>query len=130
MKLRQFAMIFAVLVAIEASVFAYYYDDLLFLRRPMGFIVAGSPDDFRDRAERALARERLTRSHLETIAHAATAFGSVDLEVRALERLALDYRSDRSVRLRLADALRRAGQYGRAERLYREALDTEPGSPR
>ena len=130
MKLRQFALIFAVLVAIEASVFAYYYDDLLFLRRPMGLIVAGSPDGFRDRAERALARERLTRSHLETIAQAADAFGTVDLEVRALERLAIDYRSDWNVRLRLADAHRRAGQYGQAERLYREVLEITSGSPR
>lgn len=130
MKLRQFALIFVVLVAIEASVFAYYYDDLLFLRRPIGLIAAGSPDEFRDRAERALARDRLTRSHLETIAHASATFGDVDLEVRALERLAIDHRSDRSVRLRLADALRRAGQYTKAERLYREALDAESGSTR
>jgi len=109
---------------LQGSVFAIYYGDLLFLRQPVSAITAGSPATFRQHADHALERRRVTVHHLDTMADAAGAFGMHDLEVRALQRRVAMTPDDRQVRLRLADALRRAGRFGEAEALYLAILDS------
>jgi hypothetical protein len=126
MTVKRFLLIFGVGVLLQASVFAVYYNDLLFLRQPVAIITMGSPDTFAAHARHALGRSKLTAQHLETIAGAAQVFHLTDLEIRALERRVQDEPADQSTRLRLADALRRDRQYARAERIYLELLDGSP----
>jgi hypothetical protein len=126
MTLKRFLLVFVVGVLLQASVFAVYYNDLLFLRQPVALIAMGSRDTFTRHAAHALGRAKLTTQHIETIAGAAQAFHLPDLEIRALERRVKDDPASESARLRLADALRRAGQYARAEAIYVALLDGAP----
>jgi thioredoxin-like negative regulator of GroEL len=123
MTVKRFLLVFAVGVMLQASVFAVYYNDLLYLRQPVTTIVAGPPETFARHAAHALSRTKLTAQHVETIAAAARALQMPDLEVQALERRVADDPADTSARLRLADALRRSGHYGRAEQIYLGILD-------
>jgi pentatricopeptide repeat protein len=60
---------------------------------------------------------------------AADGFGRRDIEIQALERrLELDP-DDVQVKLRLADALRRAGRFDDAERMYGDLLRTRNEKP-
>jgi hypothetical protein len=122
MTLRRFMLLFLAAVLVEAGVFALSYDDLLFLRRPAGQILSQSETEFVEQANAALDRETLTTAHLETIAGAAQGFGMPALEVRALRRLTVTRPTDVGARLRLADALRRAGDFPRAEQEYLAVL--------
>jgi thioredoxin-like negative regulator of GroEL len=126
MTVKRFLLVFAVGVLLQASVFAVYYNDLLFLRQPVTLIAMGSRSTFTTHAVHALGRAKLTAQHLETIAGAAQAFHLPDLEIRALERRVQDDPVNESARLRLADALRRAGRYARAEQIYIELLNGSP----
>lgn len=128
MTIPRFLLVFAIGVLLEASVFAVYYNDLLFLRQPVAAIAGGSRDRFVTQATHALGRSKLTAEHLETIAAAAEALHAPDLEVRALERRAAGDPQNESVRLRLGDALRRAGRYDRAERVYLDLLAGSTGT--
>lgn len=125
--IRRLVAAFIIAVILEAAAFAMYFDDLLYLRQSPEAIAAGSIDTFERHAADALRRDRLTARHLETLAAAARAFGRLDLEVEALERRARQASTDPAVRLRLADALRRAGRLGEAEQLYLEILDSTKG---
>ncbi len=129
MTIKRFLLVFAVGVLLQASVFAVYYNDLLFLRQPVSLIAMGSRETFTAHATHALGRAKLTTQHVETIAAAAQAFHLPDLEVRALERRVKDDPDNEAARLRLADALRRAGQYGRAETIYIELLASPKAKP-
>ncbi len=119
---RRFLTMLALALLLQGTVFAIYYDDLLFLRRPLPEIVAGAPDVFADHADAALGRSRVTVKHLDTIAGGAEAFGLHEVEVTALERRVEATPTDRAVRLRLADALRRAGRLADAEAIYVDIL--------
>jgi hypothetical protein len=119
---RRFLAMLAVALLLQGTVFAVYYDDLLFLRQPLPQITAGPADTFAAHATAALERSRLTVRHLETIAGGAQAFELHDMEVTALERRLLLAPDDQSVRLRLADALRRAGRLADAEAIYLDIL--------
>lgn len=125
--IRRLVAAFIIAVILEAAAFAMYFDDLLYLRQSPEAIAAGSIDTFERHAADALRRDRLTARHLETLAAAARAFGRLDLEVEALERRARQASTGPAVRLRLADALRRAGRLGEAEQLYLEILDSTKG---
>jgi tetratricopeptide (TPR) repeat protein len=123
MNLKLFALVLGFGLLVEGTVFALYYDDLLYLRRPTASITDGSREAFATQAEAALERETLTRAHLDKIADAARSFGNLALEVRALNRrLALDP-DDAAVQLRLADALRRDGEFERAGALFQQVLE-------
>lgn len=119
---RRFLTMMVVALVLQGTVFAFYYDDLLFLRRPLPQITTGPADAFADHAAAALGRRRLTVGHLETIAAGAQAFGLHDMEVAALERRLVLTPGDRALRLRLADALRRAGRLADAESIYLDIL--------
>jgi hypothetical protein len=118
MMLRRFLLVLAAGVALEAAVFAAYYDDLIYLRQPLGAIAAGERGAFLHHATDALRRPKLTMQHLETLAAGAQLLRLHHIEVQALERLVHANPSDRSTRLRLGDALRRAGELTRAEAVY------------
>lgn len=122
MMIRRFLLALAAGVALEAAVFAVYYDDLIYLRRPVGAIAAGERDAFLRHATDALRRPKLTAQHLETLAASAQLLRLHHIEVEALERLVRHSPSDRSARLRLGDAYRRAGELSRAETVYVDLL--------
>jgi hypothetical protein len=120
--MRRFALVLAALLIVQGVAFGLYYRDLLYLRSPVASIAGGSRATFVRHATRALDRSRVTIGHLDTIAEAAKAFDESAIEIRALERrLAVDT-SDRNTKLRLADALRRGGDFARAEAIYRSVL--------
>lgn len=122
MTIRHFFVAFVAALFIQAGVFAWLHRDLIYLRHPASVIVQDDPGTFARQAARALARPRLTVRHLDTIADAARQFGRSAQEIQALDRRLAADPSDSHVKLRLADALRRAGDSAGAERLYLEVL--------
>lgn len=122
------AFVFALLAM--TGVFVWRYSDLLYLRQPVASIEHAGRQAFTDQVALALARPDLTRRHLDTIADAAARFGDLNLEALALMRRQEQDPDDLNIRLRLADALRRAGNYARAEELFRAALSTTGGDAR
>ena len=124
--IRRFLVVLAAALVLQGTVFAIYYDDLLFLRRSLPEIAAGPRETFVDHAVTTLGRRRVTVAHLDTIARGAQGFDLHDLEVTALERRLVATPDDRSARLRLADALRRAGRFPAAEAIYLDIL-ASPG---
>jgi thioredoxin-like negative regulator of GroEL len=129
-SIPRFLLAFAVAVVAQAGVFAWYHSDLLYLRRPVSAIVADDAAVFAERAGIALARPKLTRQHLDTIASAAKQFGQSTQEIQALERRLAKDPADMQIKLRLADALRRRGDFNRAEALYQEVLAHAPARDR
>jgi hypothetical protein len=128
--IRRLVAAFIVAVIIEGATFAILFDDLLYLRQPPDVIAAGPVDTFERHAADALRRDKLTAQHLETMAAAARAVGRYDLEVQALERRAQQTSTDLAAKLRVADALRRAGRLGEAEQLYLDVLERAAGETR
>lgn len=122
MTIPRYLIALAAALVLQAGVFVWYHSDLLYLRQPVAVIEQDDPDTFAHRAAGALARPALTRHHLDTIATAAQRFGQSSYEVQALDRRLAKDPSDTQVKLRLADALRRAGDFARAEALYAEVL--------
>ena len=122
MILRRFLLIFLVAFVLQAGVFAAYYNDLLYLHRPLAVLSAAPPAEFARHATRALARKNLTVAHVETIAQVAQVLRRPDLEALALERKVKMDGGQAATRLRLADAFRRAGQPTKAEHVYLELL--------
>ena len=121
---------FAIALVAQGGVFAWVYSDLLYLHQPVPAITGGKATTFKTYATEALARPHVTREHLDTITTAASAFGSVDLEIRALERWTELEPSNTTVTLRLADLLQQAGQHERAETLYQQVLKDGKGGSR
>jgi hypothetical protein len=121
---QRFLIGLGVALLLQGSVFAVYYGDLLFLRQPVAVIASGSPETFREHAATALERSRVTVRHVDTMAEAADVLGMHDLEIRARQRRMAMTPDDRQARLRLADALRRGGQFGDAEAIYESILDS------
>ncbi len=128
--IRRFALMFVAGVLLQGVTFAWYYSDLLYLRAPATTILAGEAGTFAREASEALSRETLTRRHLDTIAEAAQGFELHAIEIQTLEKQLEMDAGDHSVRLRLADALRRAGQYDRAESMFLEVLRAVSGESR
>lgn len=115
MRRRFIAGIVAIL-ALEASAFAYWNRDLVGLSRSADVLAADPAFD--GLAETAVARARVSRRVLERIAEVAARRGNFALQASALRRIALNAPDDESVHLRLADALRAAGQLDAAEAIY------------
>lgn len=120
--MRGFLCALGAALLLQGTVFAIYYDDLLFFRRPLPEIIQGPRETFVRHAEAALTRSRLTMRHLDTIAEGAGAFELRAIEVAALERRVTANPSDLGTQLRLADALRRAGRLDESERVYLDIL--------
>lgn len=114
-----------VAVAIEVAVFQYAYHDLIWLNRPVAELQAAPLDAVAPRVQSALAREHLTRQHLETMAAATAAQPTLlDDHVTALERLHRRDPRDLHLHVRLADAYRRAGRLDAARALLTEVLES------
>ena len=110
MTLRRFLLVFAIALVLQATGFAWRYDDLLYLRRPLNAIISDSPEEFSRRAAVTLGRTRLTYRNIERIAEASKAFHLPALEVQALER----HVTARSIRPALATSTGfRVPQHGR-----------------
>ncbi len=127
MTMRRLMVAFLLALLAQTGVFAWRYRDLLYLRRPAAELAAGDARQFTDTAADALARRDLTRRHLDTIAEAAARLRQANLEVRALERRLEQDPQDNEIQLRLADAVRRAGDLKRAESLYLTVLHNQGG---
>ena len=121
------AITLGIALSLQAGVFAWRYQDLLYFRRPVAAVIQAGPDAFEIYANEALGRSQITRQHLETIADAAAHFKSPAVELRALRRAVKIDPDDNPMKLRLADALRRSGNFVEAEKFYREALKAEKG---
>lgn len=121
--LVRFLLALGVALALQGTVFAMYYEDLLFLRQSPERIRAGTAGTFARHAQTALARPKLTVRHLDTIGEAASAWRLHELEISALERRLALTPDEWRVRAQLADAHRRAGNLPRAEALYRDLLE-------
>lgn len=115
---------------LQGAFFAWYYRDLIALRQPVATLAAAERGAFETDARRVLGRRRLTRAHLETLSEAAKRLGLTAIEVRALERRAEEDPADRRVRFRLADALRRSGDFSRAEAIYLQLLASDSSEAR
>jgi thioredoxin-like negative regulator of GroEL len=118
----RFVVALSVALLLQGGVFAWSNTDLLYLRQPVAAIVKDDATVFVRNADEALARPKLTRKHLDTIADAAHQLGRPAQEIQALERRVAADPTDRQLRLRLADALRRGGDLSRSEALYREVI--------
>jgi len=118
----RFGLVLICAVLLQAGVFAWHNTDLLYFRQPVAAIEKDDASRFATHATGALARPKLTRQHLDTIADAAQRLGKTALELQALERRLAKDPSDNQIKLRLADAVRRSGDLARAEALYREVL--------
>jgi len=129
MTVKRLSLAFVATVVLQGTVFAVYYNDLLYLRQPVALISAGPRDVFIQHATHALGRSKLTLRHLETIAESAKDFHLGDIEVQALERRVKAQPRDEAAHLRLADALRRSGRYDRAEQVYLELLNGSQREP-
>ena len=116
-----------VALGLQAVVFAWRYQDLIYFRKPVDAITATGSDSFEQHAVEALGRSRITKQNLETIANAAETLKSPAVELRALERAVKTDPTDTRLKLKLADALRRSGQLPRAEALYADVLKNGKG---
>jgi|WetSurMetagenome_2_1015567.scaffolds.fasta_scaffold183671_2 hypothetical protein len=121
MKLTGWLIALVALVCAETVTFAAWNWDLVYLSQPASQLAA-DPRHFNSNARTALARPRIARRHLETIATIGVRTNARDVALRALRRLAAEYPSDTGVWRRLGDELRRAGRYEEAERIYRRLL--------
>lgn len=130
MTFKRFVILFALAVACEVGVFAVSYSDLLLLKQQPAQLLAAPRAEFEAAAVVAVQRSHLTRRHLDTIAITARGFHLAALERRALERMVADHPRDVKARMDLADALRRQGDFERAERLYLDVLSAESGGAR
>lgn len=120
-------LVFGVALAVQAGVFAWRYQDLMFFRKPVAEIAAIGGDSFEVHAVEALGRPKVTKQNLEAIADAAETLKSPAVELRALERAVKADPLDTRLKLKLADALRRSGQLPRAEALYQDVLKNGKG---
>lgn len=128
MTLRRLFVALAILTCVEGALFIAVNRDLVYLSQTRARLADAPAATFDARAEQAMARDRLSRRHLETIADVSARRGDAGLNLRALERLAREYPADTGVTGRLADALRRGGRLEEAEALYRRMLPA-PGVP-
>jgi hypothetical protein len=110
-----------VLVAGELTVFYWKNQDVILLNRPSGTLVLDAR--FPDAARAVLARERVSRRMVERVADVARQRHDHALRVDALERIVSSAPDDARARLRLAEALRDAGRFDEAERVYRQELE-------
>ena len=126
---RKLLIGFVLALGLQGTVFAWQYRDLLYLRQPAAAIEREGRDSFVRNALSALSRNTLTRRHLDTIVDGAAHFNTPAIEIRALIRRSELDPSDARIRMRLGDALRRAGQFDAAERVYNEILSSNARRP-
>lgn len=120
--ITRFAVVIVLGIFLEMGVFAYVHRDTLALTTDWAIWDTGG-DVFAERAERLLRHPAVTRKQVEQIASRARQLGMPSVEARALSVYAERDRRDTELRLRQADALRRAGDLRQAQRVYLELLN-------
>jgi hypothetical protein len=118
----------AVIVAgmfLEVGAFAYVHRDSLALTTDWA-IWETSREVFEQRADRLLRQPKLTRKQVEQIASRARTLQLPAIEARALSAYGRLEPQDHELRLRQADALRRAGALKEAEQVYLDLLNAAP----
>lgn len=123
--IRRALLVLAALVTVELGVFYAVHRDVVLLNRDTA--VLASDGEFPDLAREALSRERISRRMLERVAEVSRRRGETDVHVLALRRIVASAPDEPRARLRLAEALRDAGQLDEAERIYREELGMTTG---
>ncbi|MFN7914186.1 MAG: tetratricopeptide repeat protein [Vicinamibacterales bacterium] len=128
--LTRFTRLVVVGLLLEALAFAVWNRDVLRIRHQAhdATASAASRDDFARTAAEVLSRKTVTRDNLERVAREAYVLRLTAIEVQALDAAARQSPNDVKLRLRLADALRRAGDFSRAETLYQSVLDAPEGA--
>lgn len=128
--LTRFTRLIVLGLLLEALAFAVWNRDVLRIRRHAheATASAASRDEFTRTANEVLSRKTVTRDTLERVAREAYVLRLTAIEVRALDAGARQSPEDVELRLRLADALRRAGDFSRAETLYQSVLDAPEGA--
>jgi hypothetical protein len=119
--LKRFLTFIVVGVAVETLAFAYVHADALALTTGWPFWETRA-DLFEQRADRLLRGHPVTRKEVEAIATQARVLDDPALEARALGMFSDKEPTDRNLRLRYADALRRAGKLQDARRVYTDLL--------
>lgn len=119
---RRVILVLLAAMAVEWAAFRYAHRDLLWFERPTA--AHASLTVTRDTAVHALSRTRVSRRHLEALAHATNRDGLRDVHLATLIRMAEAYPDDIDVLLRTADALRLQGQFDKASRLYARVAGT------
>ena len=117
---RRIVTMLVVLVLGEIGVFYMENGDVVAMNESADALVLDAR--FPDVAQSVLARERVSRRVLERVADVAQRRHDVALQVVALERIVSSTPGDTEARLRLAQALRDAGRFDEAERIYRQEL--------
>lgn len=130
--LTRFARLMVVGLVLEGLMFAFWYRDILAVRQGAheATASAASRDDFARTAAAVLGRKKVTRDTLERVAREAYVLRLPQTEVAALDAAFRQSPNDVELQLRLADALRRTGDFARAEDLYASVLDVPPGGRR
>jgi hypothetical protein len=121
--LSRFFALLLVLLGLETIVFVQTHEDLIALSEDPRRVAEQDEASLRALADATLSRNRLMRSHLDTLLAAARRRGLLDVETRSLERLTADYPEDEPLVLLLADAYRRAKRYDEAATLYRRLIE-------
>ena len=117
---RRIVTMLVLLVFGEIGVFYVENRDVVAMNESADALVLDAR--FPDVAQSVLARERVSRRVLERVADVAQRRHDVALQVVALERIVSSAPGDTEARLRLAQALREAGRFVEAERIYRQEL--------
>jgi Flp pilus assembly protein TadD len=117
---RRIVAMLGLLVAGEIGVFYVEHRDVVAMNESADALVLDGR--FPDTAQAVLARDRVSRRLLERVADVAQRRHDVALQVVALERIVSSAPGDTEARLRLAQALRDAGRFDEAERIYRQEL--------
>jgi hypothetical protein len=115
--LKRFLGVVAIGTFLELGAFTYVNRDALALTTNWPIWDTGRAA-FEQRADRLLRRPKVTRTQVETIAGQAHALALPAIEARAFGVFSERDPHDRAIKLRQADALRRAGDLHRAERVY------------
>ena len=117
---RRVVAMLVLLVAGEIALFYVENQDIVAMNEPADALVLDAR--FPDLAHSVLARERVSRRVLERVVDVAQRRHDLALQVGALERIVSAAPGDAEARLRLAQALRDAGRFDEAERIYRQEL--------
>ena len=130
--LTRFARLMVLGLVLEGVMFTFWYRDILAVRRVAHEATSSgaSRDDFAKTAAAVLGRKKVTRDTLERVAREAYVLRLPAIEVDALDAASRQSPNDVELRLRLADALRRTGDFARAEDLYASVLDVPTGAGR
>ena len=120
---RRLLMVLSVFILVEFAVFYWRHHDMVRLSLSRETVI-GDPGCSREAAS-VLDKRSHQPSRARRIADVAEARGEQSLQIQALERIVSEFPQDPVARIRLAQALRKAGRIEEAERLDPSELGFE-----